>query len=107
MYKNCNGFTFVEALVASAVLLMITIALLPLLTQIMVERHNVALKNKAQQLLHAEMNRDAQPADKTVTVAGVTYAISWTEVGNGMRKACVRWNDYVSRTVERCEYVKK
>lgn len=106
MYKNCNGFTFVEALVASAVLLMITIALLPLLTQTMVERHNVALKNEAVQLLYAEMNRDVQ-MDKTVTVGNVTYAISWTELGGGMKKACVRWNDDMNRTVERCGYVKK
>ncbi|GGJ62654.1 competence protein ComGE [Anoxybacillus voinovskiensis] len=106
MYKNCNGFTFIEALVSLAVLLVITTTLLPLVTQIMVERHNVALKNEAEQLLYAEMNRDAQN-DKIVAVGKVTYAIFWTELGNGMKKVCVRWNDEMNRTVERCGYVKK
>ncbi|ANB61580.1 hypothetical protein [Anoxybacteroides amylolyticum] len=106
MCKNCSGFTFVEALVSLAGLLVITMTLLPLLTQIMVERHNVALKNEAVQLLDAEINRDVQ-IDKIVTVGEVTYAISWTELGNGMKKACARWNDDMNRTVERCEYVKK
>jgi len=106
MFKNCNGFTFIEALVSLAVLLVITTTLLPLLTQIMVERHNVALKNEAEQLLYAEMNRDTQH-DKIVAVGKVTYAIFWTELGSGMKKVCVRWNDEMNRTVERCGYVKK
>lgn len=106
MCKNCNGFTFAEALVSLAVLFVITTTLLPLLTQIMVERHNVALKNEAEQLLSAEINREV-PMDKTVTVGEVVYDISWTEVANGMKKACVRWSDYTNRTVERCGYVKR
>lgn len=106
MCKNCNGFTFIEALVSLAVLLVITITLLPLLTQIMIERHNVALKNEAEQLLYAEMNRDVQ-IDKIVTVGEVAYAISWIELGSGMKKVCVRWNDEMNRTVEKCGYVKK
>ena len=107
MCKNCNGFTFVEAIVSLALLLFITAALLPLVTHIMVERKNAALKSEAQQLLNAEMNNGDRVSEKTVTMKGIVYTISWTNEGNGIKKACVRWNDYADRTVERCGYVKR
>lgn len=107
MSKSCNGFTFVEAIVSLALLLFITTALLPLVTHIMVERQNAALKSQAQQLLNDEMSNNDRFIEKTVTIRGVVYTVSWTNEGNKIKKACVRWNDYVGRIVERCGYVKQ
>ncbi len=108
MCKKCNGFTFVEAVISLALLLFVTTTLLPLLTHMMVERENAALKSKAQQLLNVELSKgDEVPIEKTVTNGEIIYTIHWTNEGDGMKKACVRWQDYVGRMVERCGYVKR
>ncbi|WP_027407780.1 competence type IV pilus minor pilin ComGE [Anoxybacteroides tepidamans] len=107
MYKNCSGFTLVEAIASLSLLLFITAILLPIMTQIMVERENAVLKSQAQQLLNSELSEDAVQQEKTVIVAGMTYSVFWTKEENEMEKVCVQWRDYAGRTVKRCGYAKK
>ncbi|MBA2873458.1 competence type IV pilus minor pilin ComGE [Thermaerobacillus caldiproteolyticus] len=109
MSKKCSGFTFIEALVSLALLLFVTAFLLPSFTHIMIERENTVLKSRAQQLLQAALREqeDEEQGEKTVTDGRITYVIQWNSEEEGMRKACVHWQDYVGRNMERCGYAKR
>ena len=107
MCKKCNGFTLVEAVFALALLLVITTVLLPLFAQIMMERQNIALKAKAQQILDAALYEENIQRETTIVDGRTTFVIRWDHEENDMWKVCVRWNDYAGRRAERCGYVKR
>lgn len=106
MCKSSNGFTLLETIMSLSLLLFTTAFLLPVLTHVMVERGNLELKSRAQQILNEELNSGEMAAEKTVTAAGVAYDIFWQKE-NGMWQVCVHWRDGLERTAERCAYVKK
>lgn len=107
MCKNCNGFTLVEAVFALALLLAITTVLLPLFAQIMMERQNIALKAKAQQILDAALYEENIQRETTIVDGRTTFVIRRDHEENDMWKVCVRWTDYANRSAERCGYVKR
>jgi competence protein ComGE len=107
MCKKCSGFTLVEAVFALALLLVITTVLLPLFTQIMVERQNIALKAKAQQILDEALYEENIQPETTVVDERTTFVIRSDHEESDMWKVCVRWNDYAGRSAERCGYVKR
>ncbi|BDG46535.1 MULTISPECIES: competence type IV pilus minor pilin ComGE [Parageobacillus] len=107
MCKKCNGFTLVEAVFALALLLVVTAVLLPLFTQIMLERENVALKAKAQQILDAALYEENIRQETTIAEGRTTFVIHSDYEENNIWKVCVRWNDYAGRSAERCGYAKR
>jgi competence protein ComGE len=107
MCKKCSGFTLVEAVFALALLLVVTTALLPLFTQIAIERQNIALKAKAQQLLSVALHEEDMKPEATVADGRTTFVLRSYYEENDMWKVCVRWNDYAGRSVERCGYGKR
>ncbi|AEH47240.1 competence type IV pilus minor pilin ComGE [Parageobacillus thermoglucosidasius] len=107
MCKKCNGFTLVEAVFALALLLVVTAALLPLLTQMMLERENIALKAKAQRILDAALYEENIWQETTIVEGRTTFVIHSGYEENNIWKVCVRWNDYAGRRAERCGYVKR
>lgn len=107
MCKKRNGFTFVEAVFALALLLVVASALLPLFTQIMLERENIALKAKAQQILDAALYEEHIQKETAIVKGRTTFTIRSDYEKDNIWKVCVRWNDYTGRRAERCGYVKR
>jgi competence protein ComGE len=106
MCKNCNGFTLIEMLVSLGIWLLVATILLPSFIQISLERKNEELKSTAQQILNEEL-RMTTLHDKTIRRNDVLYTIRWEFAENGIMKACIHWQDYTERIVERCGYAKK
>ncbi|MBA2869911.1 competence protein ComGE [Anoxybacillus calidus] len=109
MCKNCNGFTLIEMLVSLGIWLLVATILLPSFIQISLERKNEELKSIAQQILNEELRMYDLTTlhDKTIRRNDVLYTIRWEFTENGTMKACIRWQDYTKRAVERCGYTKK
>ncbi|EZP76134.1 hypothetical protein H839_12694 [Parageobacillus genomosp. 1] len=107
MCKKCSGFTLVEAVFALALLLVVTTALLPLFTQIAIERQNIALKAKAQQLLSVALHEEDMKPEATVADGRTTFVLRSYYEENDMWKVCVSWNDFAGRSLERCGYGKR
>jgi competence protein ComGE len=106
MCKNCNGFTLIEMLVSLGIWLLVATILLPSFIQISLERKNEELKSTAQQILNEELCMTTLH-DKTIRRNDVLYTIRWEFAENGIMKACIHWQDYTERIVERCGYAKK
>ncbi|KYD09664.1 hypothetical protein B4119_2512 [Parageobacillus caldoxylosilyticus] len=96
-----------EAVFALALLLAVTTVLLPLFTQMVMERQNIALKAKAQQLLSVALHEEHMKPEATVVDGRTTFVLHSYYEENDMWKVCVRWNDYAGRNVERCGYGKR
>ncbi|HZG60497.1 MAG TPA: competence type IV pilus minor pilin ComGE [Anoxybacillus sp.] len=109
MYKNCNGFTLIEMLVSLGIWLLVATILLPSFIQISLERKNEELKSTAQQILNEELRMYDFTTlhDKTIRRNDILYTIRWESAENGIMKACIHWQDYTERVVERCGYAKK
>jgi competence protein ComGE len=107
MCRKCSGFTLVEAVFALALLFVVTTALLPMFTQIMLERKNIDLKEKAQQLLSVALHEEQMKPETTVVDGRTTFVLHSYYEENDMWKVCVRWNDYAGRSLERCGYGKR
>lgn len=110
MYKNSNGYMLLETMVAFSVLLLLTLHLFPLYTHIRIERDNQVAINTADRLLHEEIlhyKYDGNEArNSKVTHNNRTYNLSW-ESSKQELKACIKWEDKLKRSMERCDYILK
>jgi competence protein ComGE len=96
-------------IVSLGIWLMIGAVLLPSFIQISLERKNTELKRMAQQILNEELRTYdfAAKENNTIERNHVIYTIHWEFEEDGIVKACVRWQDYTERLVERCGYTKE
>jgi len=107
MSKKYRGFTLIEVIAAIAILLSLSMVILPSFVRMEIERKNEMLKATAQQIMSEEILWHTNPnvQEKEVVRNGYTYTVDWQEE-SGHAKVCIRWRDYLDRMVERCGYTK-
>ncbi|MCG3085754.1 type II secretion system protein [Anoxybacillus sp. LAT_35] len=98
MYKNCNGFTFFELLISLSVWSGVIVMIIAHWTIIMIGRENKKAETIANQILY-EVMMNEQIGNETTVVRG-THTFSLFMRSN---EQCVRWEDRLKRTKERCE----
>ncbi|MBB5354465.1 competence protein ComGE [Anoxybacillus mongoliensis] len=98
MYKNCNGFTFFELLVSLSLWSGLIVMIVAHWTMIVIERENKKVETIANQMLYEAMMNE-RIENETVIVRGAhTFSLFIRS-----NKQCVRWEDRLKRTKERCE----
>lgn len=107
-----KGFVLLEMIVALSMLLFITLTIFPFSSLIMIERKNIEVQSRGNELLSDELQAfllDSQAAkNKTLEDVGTQYKIDWTYDQSLQKwKACISWNNLQNRTVERCGYALK
>ncbi|GAC89669.1 competence protein ComGE [Anoxybacillus flavithermus NBRC 109594] len=98
MYKNCNGFTLFELLVSLSLWSGVIVMIVTNWTIITIERENKKIETIANQILYEAMMNE-QIGNETIVVRGA-HTFSLFIRSNGR---CVRWEDRLKRTKERCE----
>ncbi|AGT32771.1 competence protein ComG [Geobacillus genomosp. 3] len=108
MCKKCSGgFLLVEGLFALVLLWTTAAVLLPLFMQVVLERNNLVLEEKARRLIAVALYEEPFVGETTVVDGRTTFRLQAHEEGGRMWKVCVRWNDYAGREVVRCGYGKR
>ncbi|MGJ7034948.1 competence type IV pilus minor pilin ComGE [Anoxybacillus eryuanensis] len=98
MSKNCNGFTFFELLVSLSLWSGLIAVIVAHWTVILIERENKKVETIANQMLYEAMMNE-RVENETVIVRGAhTFSLFIRS-----NKRCVRWEDRLKRTKERCE----
>ncbi|MED0655786.1 competence type IV pilus minor pilin ComGE [Anoxybacillus ayderensis] len=98
MRKNCNGFTFVELLVSLSLWSGLIAMLLVHWTIVVIERENKKIETIANEILYEAMMNEHR-VNETVVVRGKrTFSLFMRS-----NERCVRWEDGLKRTKERCE----
>ncbi|MED0685761.1 competence type IV pilus minor pilin ComGE [Anoxybacillus ayderensis] len=98
MHKNCNGFTFVELLVSLSLWSGLVAMLLAHWTIVVIERENKKIETIANEILYEAMMNEHR-VNETVVVRGKrTFSLFMRS-----NERCVRWEDWLKRTKERCE----
>ncbi|AXM89835.1 competence protein comGE [Anoxybacillus ayderensis] len=98
MRKNCNGFTFIELLVSLSLWSGLIAMLLVHWTTIVVERENKKIEMIANQILYEAMMNEHRENETVVVRGKHTFSLFMRS-----NERCVRWEDKLKRTKERCE----
>lgn len=98
MCKNCSGFTFFELLVSLSLWGGLIAMLIANWTIIVVERENKKIETIANQILYEAMMSERFVNETIVVREKKAFSLF---MRSGER--CVRWEDWLKRTKERCE----
>jgi type II secretory pathway pseudopilin PulG len=106
--RNNKGFTITEALVALAILMIISTAVLPLSSFVSHERKALSQKRiityKLHDKLQLALHDGVVPSEtmETIELADVTFQMNETD--ENFYRACANWKNIVNRQEEVCLY---
>ncbi|EMT47168.1 MULTISPECIES: competence type IV pilus minor pilin ComGE [Anoxybacillus] len=98
MHKNCNGFTFFELLVSLSLWGGLIAIIVANWTIIMVERENKKIETIANQILYEAMMNGQVDNETAIVRENHTFSLFTRS-----NERCIRWEDRLKRTKERCE----
>ncbi|MBV7507464.1 hypothetical protein KW850_19675 [Bacillus sp. sid0103] len=95
MLRNTNGYFLLELLLSLSALLILSMFLLPLLTELREQSRQLELERKARQLMYEVLQMNLvsnQPTVNSTTIQnGVEYQILWKDSESANQKeVCVR-----------------
>ncbi|MEH7309263.1 hypothetical protein [Neobacillus drentensis] len=95
MLRNTNGYFLLELLLSLSALLILSMFLLPLLTELREQSRQLELERKARQLMYEVLQMNLvsnQPTVNSTTIQnGVEYQILWKDSESpNQKEVCVR-----------------
>lgn len=95
MLKSSKGYFLLELLLSLSALLILSLFLMPLLTELREQSRQLELKSKARQLMYEELQANLisnrTTSNSTSIQNGVKYLIIWNESeSTGQKEVCVR-----------------
>lgn len=108
MFKNCNGFTFTEALVAFTITLVICFTIAPLIHLINNERESLYDRRVISSHLHDTLqtyiyDKHHLPYDTLTTINKRETKLTF-QLKNEHIKACASWENWLNRKETICLY---
>lgn len=96
MFKNENGFTFLESLLSLGLVLLLTISLFPLFYHMLNNLNEGKKEVLAHRLLYEHVEKQAAigiASEERRTVRQIEYKLKLTEEGEGIWVACVYYEE--------------
>ncbi|MRG86578.1 hypothetical protein [Salinibacillus xinjiangensis] len=105
--NNHKGFVLMDTLLSFAVLLMITLTILPITQHLLKERHSLQVQlgmvsTLYQELLHYNENHDIT---KRITINRIQGTLEFT-YQNKVRRGCVYWENEKNIPETKCLFIK-
>ncbi|PLT34726.1 competence type IV pilus minor pilin ComGE [Bacillus sp. V5-8f] len=110
--RNSNGYIYIELLAAFFIFCFITFSILPIYEKIMVDRADVRIRMEAFHLLYeklqAYMEREIEAVDKTISVNGRAYQLTWEPNSDfPMMRGCIYYKNFGGKNVSVCDFTKR
>lgn len=105
MLKRNEGYFLAELLLSLSTWILITCALLPLISLVWKQAYQLTLDNMAIHLLYDELEREIDegitPGNRIVQLNGANFEISWNEEMPSF-EVCVKYEDANANVCQKC-----